>query len=160
LESQEFETTPLFLREDCSVVTNDPLLAANVPEWLAKSKQVAIGNRRRVLEDGIDVMSSSDEDDPNMKPDKEKDMYTAEMDPNAGPHKLSQAEVARQRVSAQAFRAAGFRDPVQSFRLSTDAQLFPGGCDPARSRQIGYQVKGCNRLDSSEQPRGTGTSTN
>jgi hypothetical protein len=31
-ESQKFEITPLFLREDCDVVTNDPMLAANVPE--------------------------------------------------------------------------------------------------------------------------------
>jgi hypothetical protein len=44
-ESQKFEITPLFLREDCDMVANDPLLAANVPEWLAKSRQVATGNR-------------------------------------------------------------------------------------------------------------------
>jgi hypothetical protein len=123
-ESQKFETAPLFLREDCSVVTNDPMLAANVPEWLAKSRQVATGNRRRVLEDGADVMSSSDEDDPDMKPDKEKGMYTSEMDPKAGPRTLSQAEAMRQRMIAKANRAAGFPEPPQSFRLSTDAQMF------------------------------------
>jgi hypothetical protein len=60
-ESQKFETTQLFLREDCDMVVNDPLLAANVPEWLAISRQVATGNPRRVLENGIDVMDSSDE---------------------------------------------------------------------------------------------------
>jgi hypothetical protein len=124
-ESQKFETTPLFLRVDCDVVVNDPLLAANVPEWLAKSRQVATGNRRRVLENGADVMSSSDEDDPKMKPDELTGVYTAEMDPKAGPHKLSQAEATQQRVMAQAFRAAGFPDPVKSYRLSTDAQTFP-----------------------------------
>jgi hypothetical protein len=124
-ESQKFETTPLFLREDCAVVTNDAMLAANVPEWFAKSRQVATGNRRRVLKDGDDVMSSSDEDDPNMKPDKEKGMYTPEMDPKAGPRILSQAEVMRQRMIAKANREAGFPDPPQSFRLSTDAQTFP-----------------------------------
>jgi hypothetical protein len=124
-ESQKFETTPLFLREDCNVVVNDPFLAANVPGWLAKSKQVATGNRRRVLEDGADVMSSSDEDDPNMKPDEETGMYAKEMDPEAGPRKLSPAEANRQRLAAKEFRAAGFPDPVQSLRLSTDAQTFP-----------------------------------
>jgi hypothetical protein len=124
-ESQKFETTQLFLREDCNVVVNDPLLAANVPEWLAKSRQVATGNRRRVLESGLDVMSSSDEDDPKMKPDEETGMYTAEMDPMVGPHNLSPAAATRQRVAAKAVRAAGFPDPVQSFQLSTDAQSFP-----------------------------------
>jgi hypothetical protein len=89
------------------VVTNDPILAANVPEWLAKSKQVATGNRRRVLEDGDDVMSSSDEDGPKMEPDEEARMYTKEMNPEDGPRKLSQAEANRQRLMAKASRAAG-----------------------------------------------------
>jgi hypothetical protein len=139
-ESQKFELTPLFLREDCSAVTNDPILAASVPEWLAKSRQVATGNRRRVLEDGADVMSSSDEDDPDMVPDKETGMYTAEMDPKAGPRTLSQAEAMRQRMIAKANRAAGFPDPPQSFRLSTDAQTFPSGTEAdeavTRSRAV------------------------
>jgi hypothetical protein len=132
-ESQKFETTPLFLREDCSVLVNDPMLAANVPEWLAKSRQVATGNRRRLLEDGADVMSSSDEDDPNMVPDKETGMYTAEMDPKAGPRTLSQAEAMRQRMVAKAIREAGFPDPPQSFRLSTDAQSIPSGTEVDKS---------------------------
>jgi hypothetical protein len=93
-ESQKFETTPCFWREDSPPVVNDPLLAASVPEWLAKSRQVATGNRRCVLEDGADVMSSSDEDDPNMVPDKETGMYTPGMDPKAGPPKISEAEAA------------------------------------------------------------------
>jgi hypothetical protein len=71
------------------------------------------------------VMTSSDEDDPRMEPDKETGMYTAGMDPKAGPHKLSQAEASRQRAAAKAFRASGSPDPVQGFRLSTDAQTFP-----------------------------------
>jgi hypothetical protein len=83
------------------MVINDPILAANVPEWLAKSKQVATGSRRCVLEDGLDVMSSSDEDDPLMQPDKLTGMYTPEMDPKAGTHTISQAEAARQRAIAQ-----------------------------------------------------------
>jgi hypothetical protein len=90
---------------------------------------VATGNRRRVLDDGLDVMSSSDEDDPNMKPDKEKGMYTSEMDPKAGPRILSQAEVMRQRMIAKANREAGFPDPPQSIRLSTDAQTFPSAAE-------------------------------
>jgi hypothetical protein len=70
-------------------------------------------------------MSSGDEDDPNMKPDKEKGMYTPEMDPKAGPPKLSPSEAIRQKLAGKAFRAASFPDPPQSFRLSRDAQTFP-----------------------------------
>jgi hypothetical protein len=133
-ESQKFETTPLFLREDCDTVTSDPMLVANVPEWLAKSRQVATGNRRRVLEDGADVMSSSDEEDPKMKPDEEHNMYTSEMDPTAGPLRLSEAEAASQRFFAKSSRAAG----------PTDAQQLPeppvlkGGVDElvARLRDV------------------------
>jgi hypothetical protein len=76
-------------------------------------------------------MSSSDEDDPDMKPDKEKGMYTPGMDPKAGLHKLSEAEAARQRSIGKAIRAAGYPDPRQSVRLSTDAQTYPsarGSC--------------------------------
>jgi hypothetical protein len=101
-ESQKYETTPLFLKEDCERVVNDPHLAANVPEWLAKSRQVATGNRRRVLEDGADVENSSDEDDPKMKPDELSGMYTAEMDPKAGPRVLPQSQVAYQRAVGRA----------------------------------------------------------
>jgi hypothetical protein len=103
-ESQKFETTPLFLKEDSEAVINDPDLAAKVPGWLAVSRQVATGNRRRVLEDGADVANSSDEDDPKMKPDELTGMYTAEMDPKAGPKTLSQAEAARQRAAGRAWK--------------------------------------------------------
>jgi hypothetical protein len=55
-----------------------------------------VGNRRRVLENGDDKMDSDDQDDRDMKPDELTGVYTAEMDPKAGPHKLSQSEAARQ----------------------------------------------------------------
>jgi hypothetical protein len=114
-------------------VTNDPMLAVNVPEWLAKSKQVATGNRRRVLENGDDVMSQSDEDDPKMEPDKELDMYAPGMNPEDGPPKLSPSEANRQRPVAKALRESGFPGPVQSFRLSTDAQTLPSGAEVDKS---------------------------
>jgi hypothetical protein len=69
-ESAKHETTPLFLREDSNPVTSDPILAAKVPEWLAISRQVATGNRRRVLENGIDVADSSHENGIDVKPDE------------------------------------------------------------------------------------------
>jgi hypothetical protein len=123
-ESAKFETPPLFVKEDSAYVTEDPVLSANVPEWLAKSRQVATGGRRRVLEDGADVMSSRDEEDPNMKPDKEKRMYVPGMDPKAGPIHLTTVQAATQRLYAKATRAAGFPEPTQSVRLATDAQAF------------------------------------
>jgi hypothetical protein len=113
------------VKEDSEFVANDPMLAANVSEWLAKSRQVATGNRRRVLENGADVANSSDEDIPEMVADEELGMYTSEMDPKLGPHYLSKAEVARQRLAAKVIRAAGFSDPPRSVQLSTDAQMFP-----------------------------------
>jgi hypothetical protein len=61
-----------------------------------------VGNRRRVLEDGDDVMNSDDEIDEKMKPDELTGMYTAEMDPKQGPCKLSQSEAAHQRAVYQA----------------------------------------------------------
>jgi hypothetical protein len=103
-ESAKFEITPLFLREDSNPVISDPTLAAKVPEWLAISRQVATGNRRRVLENGRDVPNSSDEDDENMKPDKLTGMYTAEMDPKVGPKVLSPTEGAFQRAAGRAMK--------------------------------------------------------
>jgi hypothetical protein len=124
-ESAKFETPPLFVKEVSDFVTKDPVLSANVPEWLAISRQVATGGRRRVLEDGVDVSDSGDEDDEKMVADEEQGMYTAGMDPKLGPQRLSQAEVLRQRLSAKATRAAGFPEPSKSVVLSTDAQTFP-----------------------------------
>jgi hypothetical protein len=101
-ESCAFETPPTFLREDSEEAATDPRLAGRTSVWMALSRQVAVGNRRRVLEDGIDVMDSDEQDDPDLKPDKLTGMYTAEMDPKQGPHKLSQSEAAWQRAAAQA----------------------------------------------------------
>jgi hypothetical protein len=69
--------------------------------------------------------TSSDEDDPKMEPDEEHEMCVPGMDPEAGPIKLSDAEVARQRIAAKAFRAAGSPDPLQRIVLSTDARMYP-----------------------------------
>jgi hypothetical protein len=119
--SDGYENPPVFLKEDSEPVVSNPIMSGKVPEWMASAGQMATGERQRVLEDGEDKMRSSDEDDPKMKPDVLTNMYTSEMDPTKGPHKLSASEVLQQRATAQAIRAAGFPDPPQSFRLSTDA---------------------------------------
>jgi hypothetical protein len=69
-------------------------------------------------------MSSSDEEDPNMKPDKEKKMYVQGMDPKAGPIHLTPVQASTQKFYAKTTRAAGFREPTQSVVLSKDAQTF------------------------------------
>jgi hypothetical protein len=70
------------------------------------------------------VVDSSDEDDPDMEPDKEKKMYTPGMDPKAGPIHLSSVQAMTQRLFGKATRAAGFPEPPQSIRLSTDANTM------------------------------------
>jgi hypothetical protein len=99
---QQFEIPPIFLREDSDQVVNDPIAAEKVQGWMAVSKQVAVGNRRRVPEDGADKVNSSDEEDEEMKPDELTGMYTSEMDPKAGPRKLTPAESAYQLAAAVA----------------------------------------------------------
>jgi hypothetical protein len=103
-ESAKFECTPVFLNECSERVTADPFLSETVPEWLARAKQVATGCRKRVLENGRDVLNSDEEDDENMKPDELAGCYTAEMDPKAGPKVLTQAEAAFQRAAARAVK--------------------------------------------------------
>jgi hypothetical protein len=123
-ESAKYKTPPLFVMENSTYVTEDPVLSASVPEWLAKSRQVATGGRRRVLEDGRDVLNSSDEDDERMVADEELGMYAPGMDPKKGPVRLSSTQAATQRLYAKATREAGFPDPPQSVRLSTDAMTM------------------------------------
>jgi hypothetical protein len=101
-ESAKYEATPQFWREDSTPVVSDPVLSEVVPEWMAKARQVATGNRKRVLEDGRDVENSSDEDDPNMKPDELAGCYTAEMNPKEGPKVLTPAQAAFQRAAGKA----------------------------------------------------------
>jgi hypothetical protein len=104
--SQTFENPPQFWREDSEPITSDEFLSEKVPEWMATTKQVATGNRRRVLENGPDKVKSDDEEDPDMKPDELTGMYTSEMDPEKGPIKLTQAQVAAQKATAHALKAS------------------------------------------------------
>jgi hypothetical protein len=103
-ESQTYEHPPIFLKEDSDHVVNDEFLAEKVQGWMAISQQVATGSHKRVLEDGIDVWDSSDEDDPKMEPDTLTGMYTAGMDPQQGPVKLTTRQVAVQKAVASASR--------------------------------------------------------
>jgi hypothetical protein len=132
-ESAKFETTPVFLNEDSEPVTSDPFLSEKVPEWMAKTKQVATGCRRRTLENGPDVENSDDEEDPNMKPDTCEGAYTAEMDPKKGPKKFSQSEAARQRAAGRALAASkpsAASKPFEASPLDPTMAVFSGSLVP------------------------------
>jgi hypothetical protein len=86
-------------------------------------------------------MNSSDEDDPDMKPDVLEGMYTSEMDPEKGPIMLSQAKVAAQKAAAHALKASKVPPRSQS--------PMPTGSsdddDPASSKTVWSSSKGCFR---------------
>jgi hypothetical protein len=60
--AQSYERMPLFLREDYEQITSNPTWSVEVPKWLNTASRVATGSRRRVLENGPDVMRSDEED--------------------------------------------------------------------------------------------------
>jgi hypothetical protein len=133
--AQSYERPPLFLREDHEQITSDPVMTEKVPGWMNTAAKVATGNRRRVLENGPDVMNSDDEDAlEDVKPDEEKGMYTAGMDPEKGPVKLAQAQAAAQRAAAK----APPRPQTPSSGSSDDD-------DPNGSGYVWSQTKSCMR---------------
>jgi hypothetical protein len=100
--AQSYERPPLFLREDHEQITSDPIMAEKVPGWMSTAAKVATGNRRRVLEDGPDVMNSDEEDALKEEHgDELEGMYTAGMDPEKGPVKLTQAQVLAQKDAGE-----------------------------------------------------------
>jgi hypothetical protein len=104
--SRTFENQPIFLKEDSEQITSNPDLAEKVPEWMAITKQVATGSRRRVPENGVDKMDSDDEDIPDVQPDEESNMYAPGLDPSKGPVKLTPSQVAAQKAAARALKAS------------------------------------------------------
>jgi hypothetical protein len=95
---QSYENPPIFLREDSEQITSDPIMSEKVPGWMNIAAKVATGNRRRVLENGPDVMNSDEED--ALKEDHGEVLEG--MDPKKGPVKLTQAQVVAQKAPAQA----------------------------------------------------------
>jgi hypothetical protein len=133
--AQSYERPPLLLKEDHEKIASDPVMAEKVPEWMNIAAKVATGNRRRVLENGPDVMNSDDEDAlEDVKPDEEKGMYTAEIDPEKSPMKLTQAHAAAQRAAVRALPRS--QTPVSG---SSDDD------DPNGSDYVSSQTKCCMR---------------
>jgi hypothetical protein len=83
-------------------------------------------------------MNSSDEDDPNMKPDELTGMYTSEIDPKKGPIKLTQAQVVAQKAAAQASKSPPrSQSPMQTGSSDND--------DPDGSQYVWSSSKGIFR---------------
>jgi hypothetical protein len=90
----EYASPPRFLREDSSEIQNDPELAAAAPIGLSTAAQVSVGSRDYVLENGPDVMNSSDEDSPQEERGEVlTGMYTSGL---SAPVLLFRSEVAHQ----------------------------------------------------------------
>jgi hypothetical protein len=127
--------SPLFLREDNEQITKDPIMGEKVPGWMNTAAKVATGNRRRVLENGPDVMNSDEEDALKEEHgDVLEGMYTPGMDPEKGPVKLTQAQVAAQKAAAKALPLS--QTPVSG---SSDED------EPSGSEYVWSQTKGCMR---------------
>jgi hypothetical protein len=136
--AQSYEKRPIFLREDSEQITSDPIMAEKVPKWMSIAAQVATGNRRRVQEDGPDVMNSDEEDALKEEHgDEIADGCTSDMDPRKGPVKLTRAQVAAQKVAAHALKVPPrSQSPVCG---SSDDD------DPNGPKHIWSQTKGCLR---------------
>jgi hypothetical protein len=93
-----YEHPPVFVPEDHEQLQSDPEIARRVAEWMNTAAKVATGNRRRVLEDGRDVMRSDEEDAISPKdaePDEEHGMYAP------GCTSLDQAKMTEEQAQAQ-----------------------------------------------------------
>jgi hypothetical protein len=63
--SRQFENSPRFFREDGEEIRSNPEFATSVPLWMNIAAQASTEGRQLVLENGSDVMNSSDEDSEN-----------------------------------------------------------------------------------------------
>jgi hypothetical protein len=111
-ESDQFEHPPVFMREDCDQLTNHPVWALKIGQWMLRAARVATGSRPRVLEDGPDVMNSDDEDS---KKDEHGDELTGTF---VGCSSLEQARITEQQAQDQlaAFTGSLVLTPPESDR--------------------------------------------
>jgi hypothetical protein len=130
----EFVVPPTLCRSDSEIVQGDPVFAAAAPELLTLAAQVSVGSRSLVLENGPEVMNSSDEDSPNEEHGyKLTGMYTNNL---KAPVYLSQSQVAQQKAQVAALKTAGHwvdsNAPDTTSATSEWAQSAPSS--PANTR--------------------------
>jgi hypothetical protein len=153
----EYETSPRFYGEDSDEIRSNPELAAAVPLWMNVAAQVSVGSRDLVLENGPDVMNSSDEESPTEEHgEKLEGMYVGGI---KAPVLLSQSEVARQKAAATALKRVLPRS--QSPSLNSPERVESSGSDLKRSKSSsslpappkgGTEVETSGSRDSSESP--------
>jgi hypothetical protein len=127
-----YENRPLILREDHEQITSDPVKSMEVSKWMNTVARVAIGSRRRVLENGPDVMHSDDGD--AMKEDR-GDVLTGMYAPGCA--SLSQAKLSPEQAAAQ--RAQASSGPSE-----------PAPKEPPRSQSPARQSSDDDELSSAE----------
>jgi hypothetical protein len=106
--------------------------------------KVATGNRRRVLENGPDVMRSDEEDAiKDVEPDEEHSMY-AQGCTSLNQAKMSQEQAAAQRAAAQALARSQEPEKVPP-RSQTPIIGSSDDDDPNGAEMVWSQTKGCMR---------------
>jgi hypothetical protein len=131
-----FENPPLFFREDHDRITSDPMLSLEVPKWLNTAARVATGSRRRVLEDGRDVMNSDEED-------ALRDEHGEELSGVYAPGcaSLDQSKMTSEQAAALRAAAASMEPP----RSQTPTWNSSDDDDLSQPRHIWSQTKGAYR---------------
>jgi hypothetical protein len=130
----EMDPLPNFFRDDSDMIRNDPILSVDVPRMLNTAAQVSVGCRDFVLENGPDVLHSSDEDAPeDDRGDVLTGMYIGDLKTRVT---LSQSEVASQKAAVHALKSHGFwvnsDAPDSTSTTSYYPILQPSGPDSMR----------------------------
>jgi hypothetical protein len=153
----EYESPPRFFREDSSEILNDPELATSVPIWMNTAAQVSVGSRNLVLENGPDVMNSSDEDSSTEEHgDQPTGMYVGDF---KAPVLLTQSEVARQKATASYAKSVGFGKwiPMGGSEIETSGASDTSESETPPNPQTDSGKKGPGKK-AATRPADTGTS--
>jgi hypothetical protein len=130
----ESVVAPKFCRLDSDIVQRDPVFAAAAPEMLTLATQVSVGSSTLVLENGPNVMNSSDED--SSEGDHGEVLTGVYANGLKAPVVLSQSDVAFQKGRTHALKTSGFwvdsNAPDTTSTTSDWAQ--PAPCSPQETR--------------------------
>jgi hypothetical protein len=136
--AQAYEHPPLFMSEDNEQITSNDVMKESVAEWMNTAAKVETGNRRRVLEDGRDVMNSDEEDAiKDVEPDEKPGMYAPGCS-SIVQARMSQEQAVAHRAAAQAQALSGKDLP----RSKTPADGSSDDDDPKGPDSISSMTKG------------------
>jgi hypothetical protein len=132
--AQAYEHPPLFMSEDNDQITSNEVMKESVAEWMNTAAKVATGNRRRVLEDGRDVMNTDEEDAiKHVEPDEENGMYAPGCS-SIDQARMTQEQVLAQKAAAQAQALPKPKTPAEGSSDDDD----PNGPESIWSMSKGY----------------------